>query len=80
MLQAIKFQFGHPRGFLGRVVGTILAIQNRERIVWTITQLNQQPDDHVLVIGFGTGVSIELLAQHVSQGYIAGVDAAQKFE
>ena len=74
MMQAIKSQFGHPRGLLGRIVGKILAAENRERIEWTVRKLKPQPDDHILEIGFGPGVSIEFLAQHVQQGQIAGVD------
>ena len=35
------------------------------------------PRDAVLVIGFGPGVGIELLADAVPHGWIAGVDPAQ---
>lgn len=77
MMQAIKSQFGHPRGLLGRVVGTILAFQNRERIAWTVAQLKPQATDHLLEIGFGPGVSTELLAQRVTHGRVAGVDISE---
>jgi len=52
-------QFAHPQGWVGRLVGTILAWKNRERNAWTISMLDIQPDDQVLEIGFGPGQAIQ---------------------
>ncbi len=56
-------QFAHPKGLLGRFVGIILALKNRERNAWTISTLDIQPDDQVLEIGFGPGQAIQEIAK-----------------
>lgn len=73
-MQTIYQQFVHPTGLLGRFIGWIMSIENRQRIEWTIDRLNPQSDDHILEIGFGPGLGIELLVQRISDGLIAGVD------
>lgn len=73
-MNAIASQFGHPRGLLGRLVGTIMAVENRERIEWAIGLLEVQPADHILEIGFGPGIGVERLAALASHGFVAGVD------
>lgn len=70
-------QFGHPRGLVGRLAGAIMASKNRERIEWTIEKLDVAPSDRILEIGFGPGVSIELLAQRASEGFIAGIEVSE---
>lgn len=72
--QILKQQFGHPAGALGHVAGWIMALQNRERTVWAVEQLNANRTDRVLEIGIGPGVAIQLLAEVVLDGYIAGID------
>jgi ubiquinone/menaquinone biosynthesis C-methylase UbiE len=73
-MNEIASQFGHPRGLLGRIVGAIMAIENRERIEWAIGLLEVRPADHLLEIGFGPGIGIERLAALASSGFVAGVD------
>jgi ubiquinone/menaquinone biosynthesis C-methylase UbiE len=70
-------QFGHPRGFLGRVAGTIMAIENRERNAWAVTFLDLQHGDHVLEIGFGPGLAIRAMAELAQADLIAGVDESE---
>ncbi|MGD8781372.1 MAG: class I SAM-dependent methyltransferase [Ignavibacteria bacterium] len=67
-------QFGKPRGFVGRVVGRILENKNEERTKWAVTKLNAKPDDRILEVGFGPGLSIELLTKQIDSGFIAGID------
>lgn len=74
MLNSIVGQFGHPRGLLGRLAGMVMSLKNRERIAWVISLLNVQPDDSVLEIGFGPGISIQQVAAIAVQGFIAGID------
>ena len=71
MKQTIISQFGQPTGFLGHLVGHIMASSNRERIEWAVSLLNLQPTDHVLEVGFGPGVGVELVAQ---TAVISGID------
>ena len=66
-------QFRQPTGFLGRLAGFLFRI-NLEGIDWTIRQLEIQPGDHVLEIGFGPGHGIQQAARLASQGKVAGVD------
>jgi ubiquinone/menaquinone biosynthesis C-methylase UbiE len=69
-------QFCQPAGWLGRLVGFLFRM-NREGIDWTIHQLDIQPTDHVLEIGFGPGLGIEGAASLATQGRVAGVDFSQ---
>lgn len=66
-------QFRQPTGFLGRLAGFFFRI-NLEGIDWTIHQLEIQPADHVLEIGFGPGHGIQQAARLASQGKVVGID------
>jgi ubiquinone/menaquinone biosynthesis C-methylase UbiE len=74
MKQYFLSQFSHPRGIVGSPVGVIMAYENRERIAWTLSQLDLQPDDHILEIGFGPGLGVEQAAEMATDGFVAGVD------
>ena len=67
-------QFRKPTGFLGWVVGHLLASKNRERSRWVLSLLDIQPDSHVLEIGFGSGADIQQVSQMTPEGLVAGVD------
>lgn len=73
-MNAIMSQFKQPRGLLGRLIGHVMAMENRERIEWAVKLLAVQPTDHILDIGFGPGISTKLLAAQASQGFVAGID------
>jgi ubiquinone/menaquinone biosynthesis C-methylase UbiE len=61
---------------LGEIVGMVMAYENRERNLWAVEQLNIQPMDRVLEIGFGPGVALQRAAALASTGFIAGVDVS----
>ena len=69
-------QFRQPSGFLGQLAGFLFRI-NRERINWTIGQLDVQPADHMLEIGFGPGHGIQRAAGLAVLGKVAGVDFSE---
>src|SRR5262245_23891869 len=69
-------QFRQPVGWLGRLIGFLLRI-NRGGIDWTIDQLDIQPTDHVLEIGFGPGHGVQRAASLAARGRVAGVDFSQ---
>ncbi len=71
---SIALQLGRPNGILGQIVGIVLHRANRVVNDWVISQLNIQPDDHILEIGFGPGQSIQQLAGLVPRGFVAGLD------
>lgn len=74
MIKRFHSQFAHPKGWLGRLVGLILALKNRERNAWVVSLLDVQPDDQVLEIGFGPGQAIEEVAKLAQNGLVAGID------
>jgi ubiquinone/menaquinone biosynthesis C-methylase UbiE len=41
---------------------------------WTISLLDIQPNQRVLEIGFGPGVSTQMASEKASQGFVAGID------
>jgi 2-polyprenyl-3-methyl-5-hydroxy-6-metoxy-1,4-benzoquinol methylase len=74
MKEFITSQFGLPRGLTGKLVGWIMAVENRKRNEWAVQQMNVKPDDNVLEIGFGPGVAIQEIARRATNGFVAGVD------
>lgn len=70
--------FGRPKGMLGRLGGFILSFTKRDFIQWVIRQLDVQPNDKVLEVGFGPGVGIQFLADAVTTGTLAGVDYSKE--
>jgi ubiquinone/menaquinone biosynthesis C-methylase UbiE len=70
-------QFAHPRGPIGRLVGMLMAYENRERNAWAVSLLNVREADRVLEIGFGPGWAIERVAALATGGLVAGVDHSQ---
>jgi ubiquinone/menaquinone biosynthesis C-methylase UbiE len=70
----INKQYRQPKGLIGQFIGHRMAQQHYPENVWAVSLLATQPTDHVLEVGFGPGVAIELLAAQATQGLIAGVD------
>jgi ubiquinone/menaquinone biosynthesis C-methylase UbiE len=64
-------------GPVGVVTAKIMARANREAEAKAIAELGPAPDGDVLVIGFGPGVGLQLLAQAVAAGRIAGIDPSR---
>jgi ubiquinone/menaquinone biosynthesis C-methylase UbiE len=73
----IVSQFAHPRGPIGRLVGMIMAYENRARNAWAVSLLKVQEADRVLEIGFGPGWAIERVAAVATAGFVAGVEHSQ---
>jgi ubiquinone/menaquinone biosynthesis C-methylase UbiE len=73
----IVSQFGNPRGPIGRLVGMIMAYENRERNAWAVSLLKVQAADRVLEIGPGPGWALERIAALAPAGLVAGVDRSQ---
>jgi ubiquinone/menaquinone biosynthesis C-methylase UbiE len=71
-------QFARPTGFPGWLVGHLMALKNKERSEWVISLLDIRPDDHVLEIGFGSGVDIRRAAAIALNGRVAGIDHSEE--
>ena len=68
--------FAHPKGLLGRVVAWRLDISNRLSNEWTLSLLDIQPSDHILEVGFGSGLTLKIAAGKTPTGFVAGVDSS----
>ena len=64
-------------GLAGPLIAGVMARANREAEVEAVERLDPAADAHVLVIGFGAGVGIELLFQHMPRGRVTGVDPSE---
>ena len=73
--QKILAQFKNPSGSLGQLVGILMAVKNTARSRWTLEKLQVAPDDHILEIGYGPGVTLAGTASRLSKnGSITGID------
>ncbi len=68
--------FGRPSGILGKLGGKLMARMKGTFVGWVVAELDLEPDDHVLEVGFGPGVGIERLAEAVPEGFVAGIDSS----
>ncbi len=57
-------------------VGAVMARMNRDAEIEAIEMLSPGPKDAVLVVGFGPGVGVGLLAERLAGGSVVGVDPA----
>jgi SAM-dependent methyltransferase len=69
-----RAQFACPEGALGAFAGHLMAFQNEAMNRFALEQLQLQPTDQVLEIGFGPGKTLELMAAQTTRGFVAGVD------
>lgn len=67
--------FAHPRGLLGRLGGRIMGRATRTRSAWILELLPPQPDASILEVGGGPGALLHVLASHVVNRQILGIDA-----
>ena len=74
-MSSVRAQFGCPTGWLGSVVGVLMAIKNGERSAWVVSQLHLESHDRVLEIGFGPGVAVARAAADAA--FVAGIDASE---
>jgi ubiquinone/menaquinone biosynthesis C-methylase UbiE len=68
--------FAHPRGLWGRLAGQVMAHKpaNVERGRWALAELDPGPDDRVVELGYGPGVTLSDACRRVSRGQVIGVD------
>jgi len=53
-----------------------MAAKNAAMNRLAVELLNVEPDDHILEIGFGSGIAIAMAAAHLTSGLILGVDVS----
>jgi len=54
-----------------------MSLTGQEKNRWTISLFNLQKNNHVLEIGFGPGVAIQLVSQKVPEGLVVGIDYSE---
>jgi ubiquinone/menaquinone biosynthesis C-methylase UbiE len=72
-----RSQFRYPRGWLGWLVGQLMAVKNEPRSLWVLSQLKLRPSDRVLEIGFGPGADIRRVAARLPAGSVMGIDHSE---
>jgi ubiquinone/menaquinone biosynthesis C-methylase UbiE len=70
--------FGRPRGVPGRLGGIIMARMNENCGAWVSDLLEIGPNDSVLEVGFGPGVTIQRLSKLASAGHVAGIEPSRE--
>jgi ubiquinone/menaquinone biosynthesis C-methylase UbiE len=70
--------FGRPQGVLGRLGGIIMSRMNAACGAWVTELLDVRPNDTVLEVGFGPGVTIGRLSKLAPRGSVDGVDPSHE--
>lgn len=73
LLRPLFDPFARPSGLLGRWAGRMMAKLDEDDH-WAVDLLAPQPDEIVLDVGCGPGVSLALIAGRVANGLVCGVD------
>lgn len=73
----LRAQTGKPTGIVGRIVGYLMDIYNREDNHWTVSLLDIGETSKVLEIGFGTGLAIADAAKITTHGYVYGIELSE---
>lgn len=75
--KAIAWQFKKPSGLFGIFTSNLMIKENMSRYSLLIKDLNIQPLDKILEIGYGPGVGIELIAKACNSCTIHGIDFSE---
>lgn len=74
----IARQAGRPTGWLGRLIGRVMARETAPENATTLELLEIHKSDRVLEIGFGPGRAIARAATLASAGHVAGVEVSDE--
>src|ERR1700694_1559894 len=66
--------FRQPSGYSGKLAACLRSAQSRQRSNWMVEQLNVQPYQHILEIGYGSGNTLQEVARKLKIGFLAGID------
>jgi ubiquinone/menaquinone biosynthesis C-methylase UbiE len=78
MRSILMRMFGRPQGVLGRLGGVIMGRMNAACGAWVSDLLEVGPNDSVLEVGFGPGVTIQRLSRLAAEGRVAGIDQSRE--
>lgn len=74
----LQRQIAEPFGILGKLVSAAAAANTTPDVQATVARLRVERDHRVLDIGFGAGVSLDLLLGAAPEGRVAGVDTSEE--
>jgi SAM-dependent methyltransferase len=77
MGSAAKSQAERPSGFLGRLMGEMMAMTNRPRNRWLLDQLDLRSGLSGLEFGFGNGETLTGFLERTENGHALGIDWSQ---
>ncbi|MCM3444692.1 class I SAM-dependent methyltransferase [Metabacillus halosaccharovorans] len=77
LIKSFKKQFSMPKGYLGKIAGNIMALENKRLNNWTLSLLSINNNDYVLEVGYGPGVCMKKILQDYSQVTIHGIDVSE---
>jgi ubiquinone/menaquinone biosynthesis C-methylase UbiE len=66
--------FRQPGGCKGKIADWLMPRKSRQLSDWTIEQLNIQPYQHLLEVGYGPGNTLQSVARQLKVGFLAGID------
>lgn len=73
----IASQFKKPGGLFGNFYSNLMAKGNRRNYDELMNELNIQPNDKILEIGYGPGIGIRLIIEKCNSCLIHGIDFSE---
>ena len=73
----IASQFKKPGGLFGNFYSNLMAKGNRRNYDVLMNELNIQPNDKILEIGYGPGIGIRLIIEKCNSCLIHGIDFSE---
>lgn len=77
LAKLLATQLRQPSGVLAELAGLGMNRLNQQMTAFAVEKLEVQPRHAVLDIGFGGGLSLELLAQAASEGMVVGLELSE---
>src|SRR5436190_12058598 len=71
----IARQLSRPTGFFGRIMGRLMNRHNAKLNAYAVRQLDLNPSDRILEIGFGGGVTLPSLI--AGAAFVGGIDRSR---
>jgi len=68
-----------PSGWFGKMLFGHMAARGHKPLTrWAIRLMGIQPGDHILDVGCGGGMAIQLIAEIAAEGFVAGIDYSEE--
>ena len=74
MIANLYSTFRQPTGYTGKLANYLMSLKSKQRSDLIIEQLNIQPYQHILEVGYGAGNTLQEVARKLKVGFLAGID------